>query len=128
MPHSDGISPTSGADRIGPTAAIKSVNAIDHVRCTGGVIYNQMFSPSAVSTDAGIKKWIDLIRTHIALDNGQIQFNVIDEKTLLDAQKNPEKYKGLLIRVAGYTSYFVELDKEIQDDIINRTTQKGLGS
>jgi pyruvate formate-lyase/glycerol dehydratase family glycyl radical enzyme len=120
-PLADGISPNYGADKKGPTAVMKSVCAIDHVRCGNGVIFNQKINPTAVETDEGMRKWADMIRGYINLGGGHVQFNIVSAETLRDAQKNPEKYKGLVVRVAGYSAFFNELAKEVQDSIIART-------
>ncbi len=119
-PLSEGISPVQGADRKGPTAVIKSVSKIDHLR-TGGTLLNQKFTPQLLSTDEGIDKLVHLIRTHFRLDNHHIQFNVVNAETLRKAQENPEKYRDLIVRVAGYSDYFVDLTPELQDEIIRRT-------
>ncbi|MFX0124643.1 MAG: trans-4-hydroxy-L-proline dehydratase [Candidatus Hodarchaeota archaeon] len=119
-PLSEGISPVQGADRNGPTAVIKSVSKIDHLR-TGGTLLNQKFTPQLLSTDAGIEKLMHLIRAHFKLDSHHIQFNVVTADTLRKAQENPEKYRDLIVRVAGYSDYFVDLIPELQDEIIRRT-------
>ncbi|MHA1945065.1 MAG: trans-4-hydroxy-L-proline dehydratase [Candidatus Hodarchaeales archaeon] len=119
-PLSEGISPVQGADRNGPTSVIKSVSKLDHLR-TGGTLLNQKFSPQLLSTEAGIEKLMYLIRSYFRLDGHHIQFNVIDAKTLRDAQKAPEKYRDLIVRVAGYSDYFVDLIPDLQDEIIKRT-------
>ncbi|MFX1284296.1 MAG: trans-4-hydroxy-L-proline dehydratase [Promethearchaeota archaeon] len=119
-PLSEGISPVQGADRKGPTAVIKSVSKIDHLR-TGGTLLNQKFSPELLSTEEGIEKLMHLIRAHFKLDSHHIQFNVVTADTLRQAQMNPEKYRDLIVRVAGYSDYFVDLIPELQDEIIRRT-------
>ncbi|WP_323985062.1 trans-4-hydroxy-L-proline dehydratase [Fusibacter ferrireducens] len=118
----DGISPEKGADRNGPTAVIKSASKIDQLK-TGGALLNQKFSPSVVAGDQGIANMSALVRAYFALDGHHIQFNVIERATLLDAQKNPDAYKDLIVRVAGYSDYFNNLDKALQDEIIERTEQ-----
>ncbi|MBT3200843.1 MAG: formate C-acetyltransferase/glycerol dehydratase family glycyl radical enzyme [Phycisphaerales bacterium] len=120
-PLADGISPNYGVDVQGPTAAMKSVCCIDHVRCGNGVIFNQKILPSTVSTDEGIAKWADLIMSYISLGGGHVQFNIVSGETLRDAIDRPEKYKGLVVRVAGYSAFFNELAPEIQESIIART-------
>lgn len=122
-PLADGISPSNGADRKGPTAVLKSVCTIDHIRCPNGMIFNQKFNPDSLSTPEGLKKFADLIRSYINLGGGHVQFNIVSAKTLREAQKNPEKYRGLVVRVAGYSAFFNELAKEVQDSIIARTEQ-----
>ena len=120
LPLSEGISPVQGADRNGPTAVIKSASKIDHVR-TGGTLLNQKFTPSFFDTDNGIENVMHLIRSYFKLDGHHIQFNVVTARTLKKAKKNPEKYRDLIVRVAGYSDYFVDLTDELQDEIIRRT-------
>jgi formate C-acetyltransferase len=119
-PLSEGVSPVQGVDTSGPTAVIKSVSKIDHLR-TGGTLLNQKFSPHLLSTEEGIDNLLHLIRTHFRLDSHHIQFNVVDAETLREAQKNPEKFRDLIVRVAGYSDYFVDLTPELQNEIIKRT-------
>ncbi len=119
-PLSEGISPVQGADRNGPTAVIKSVSKFDHLR-TGGTLLNQKFSPQLLATDEDIEKLMHLIRSHFKLDSHHIQFNVVTADTLRKAQKNPEKYRDLIVRVAGYSDYFVDIIPELQNEIIKRT-------
>jgi formate C-acetyltransferase len=119
-PLSEGVSPVQGADTNGPTAVIKSVSKIDHLR-TGGTLLNQKFSPHLLSTEQGMDNLLHLVRTHFRLDSHHIQFNVIDAETLREAQKNPEKFRDLIVRVAGYSDYFVDLTPELQNEIIKRT-------
>jgi pyruvate formate-lyase/glycerol dehydratase family glycyl radical enzyme len=119
-PLSDGISPSQGADTRGPTAVIKSASKIDHAR-TGGTLLNQKFLPQVLQGDTGIEKLAHLIRTYFRLGGHHIQFNVVDAETLRNAQKNPEMYRDLIVRVAGYSDYFVDIGKELQDEIISRT-------
>jgi len=122
-PLSEGISPVQGADRKGPTAVIKSASKIDHAR-TGGTLLNQKFAPELLEAEQGLDKLADLIRAYFRLDGHHIQFNVINAETLRDAQKHPEKYGDLLVRVAGYSDYFVNLSTELQSEIIKRTEHK----
>ena len=122
-PLSDGISPSQGADRKGPTAVIKSVAKIDHVK-TGGTLLNQKFMPQLLEDDAGINSLAHLVRTYFRLGGHHIQFNVVNAETLKKAQKTPENYKDLIVRVAGYSDYFVDIGKELQDEIIKRTEHK----
>jgi pyruvate formate-lyase/glycerol dehydratase family glycyl radical enzyme len=121
-PLSEGISPEKGADRKGPTAVIKSAAKMDHIK-TGGTLLNQKFTPSVVAGDQGLENMVSLVRTYFNLDGHHIQFNVIDRKTLLNAQQHPEEYKDLIVRVAGYSDHFHNLSKELQDEIIERTEQ-----
>ena len=120
----DGISPTTGMDVNGPTAVFKSVCTIDHYRCPNGVIFNQKVNPTVISTPEGMRKFIELIRTYIKMGGGHIQFNIVSADTLRDAQKNPEKHRGLVIRVAGYSAFFNEIHRDVQDSIIARTEQE----
>jgi formate C-acetyltransferase len=122
-PVSEGVSPVQGADRRGPTAVIKSVSKIDHLR-TGGTLLNQKFAPELLEDEQGMDKLGYLIRTYFRLDGHHIQFNVISADTLREAQKHPEKYTDLLVRVAGYSDYFVDLSTELQNEIIKRTEHK----
>ncbi len=119
-PLSEGVSPVQGADRKGPTAVIKSVAKMDHAR-TGGTLLNQKFTPHLLATEDGIEKLAHLIRSFFRLDGHHIQFNVVSAATLRDAQKHPEKYRDLIIRVAGYSDYFVDLSVVLQNEIIKRT-------
>ena len=121
-PVSEGISPEKFADTNGPTAVIKSCAKMDHMS-TGGTLLNQKFTPSAIAGDTGLENLASLIRTYFAMDGHHIQFNVFDKETLLEAQKHPDEYKDLIVRVAGYSDYFRNLDRELQDEIINRTAQ-----
>lgn len=120
-PLADGISPDYGVDKQGPTAVMKSVSKIDHIRCANGVIFNQKISPMAVSTPEGMKKWVDMVMTYINLGGGHVQFNIVSADTLREAQETPDKFKGLVVRVAGYSAFFNELAEEVQDSIIART-------
>jgi formate C-acetyltransferase len=122
-PLSEGVSPVQGADRRGPTAVIKSVSKIDHAR-TGGTLLNQKFAPELLADEEGLDRLAHLIRTHFKLDAHHIQFNVVKAETLREAQKHPEKYGDLLVRVAGYSDYFVNLGVELQNEIIKRTEHK----
>ena len=118
----DGISPEKGADRFGPTAVIKSASKLDQLK-TGGALLNQKFTPKVIGGEEGLNYVAALIKSYFALDGHHIQFNVIDRETLLDAQKHPEEYENLIVRVAGYSDYFNNLDRALQDEIINRTEQ-----
>jgi len=122
-PLSEGVSPVQGVDRKGPTAVIKSVSKIDHAR-TGGTLLNQKFAPELLADEEGLDKLAHLIRTYFKLDGHHVQFNVVDAETLREAQKHPERYGDLLVRVAGYSDYFVNLTLELQNEIIKRTEHK----
>jgi formate C-acetyltransferase len=119
-PLSEGISPVQGADRHGPTAVLKSAAKMDHVR-TGGTLLNQKFTPQLLKDDDSLDKLVQLIRTYFKLDGHHIQFNVVDAATLRAAQKSPEQYRDLIVRVAGYSDYFCDLSQALQDEIIART-------
>jgi formate C-acetyltransferase len=122
-PLSEGISPVQGADRQGPTAVIKSAAKIGHLR-TGGTLLNQKFTPQLLADDKGINGLASLVRAYFKLDGHHVQFNVVDTATLRAAQKHPEKYRDLIVRVAGYSDYFVDIGSELQEEIIRRTEHK----
>ncbi|MFX1573643.1 MAG: trans-4-hydroxy-L-proline dehydratase [Promethearchaeota archaeon] len=119
-PLSEGISPVQGMDLKGPTAVIKSAGKIDHLR-TGGTLLNQKFSPKFFSSDTGINNLSYLIRAYFKMDGHHIQFNVVAADTLRAAQRDPGKFKNLIVRVAGYSDYFINLGSDLQDEIIKRT-------
>jgi pyruvate formate-lyase/glycerol dehydratase family glycyl radical enzyme len=119
-PLSEGVSPVQGADRHGPTAALRSVAKMDHAR-TGGTLLNQKFTPQMLASEEGLDKLVQLIRGYFRLDGHHIQFNVVDAATLRAAQQNPEQYRSLIVRVAGYSDYFCDLSPTLQDEIIART-------
>ena len=122
-PVSDGISPSQGADTQGPTAVIKSAARIDHAR-TGGTLLNMKFSPQVLANDDDLAKLMHLIRAYFKMDGHHIQFNVIKAETLREAQEHPEQNRDLIIRVAGYSDYFVDLGRDLQNEIIARTEQQ----
>ena len=124
-PLSEGISPVQGADRSGPTAVLKSAAKIDHLR-TGGTLLNQKFLPQDLPGPPGIDRIADLVRSYFKLDGHHIQFNVVDAATLRRAREEPERYRDLIVRVAGYSDYFVDLTDELQDEIIRRTAHQDL--
>lgn len=123
MPQSEGISPVQGADMNGPTGVIKSASKMDHLK-TGGTLLNLKFTPSLVEDEEGIQKLSQLVRSYFKLDGHHIQFNVVNADTLRKAQKNPELYKDLIVRVAGYSDYFCDLSEALQNEIIARTEHK----
>jgi trans-4-hydroxy-L-proline dehydratase len=125
QPLSEGISPVQGADRQGPTAVVKSASKMDHTR-TGGTLLNLKFTPQVLEGEDGIDKLSQLVRAYFKLDGHHIQFNVVKAETLKDAQQHPEQYRDLIVRVAGYSDYFCDLSKELQDEIIGRTEHKVL--
>lgn len=121
-PLSEGISPVQGADRKGPTAVIKSAAKIDHLK-TGGTLLNQKFTPHFLDSEEGINNILHLVRSYFKMDGHHIQFNVVSADTLRKAQKSPEEYRDLIVRVAGYSDYFVNLGIDLQNEIIERTEQ-----
>jgi trans-4-hydroxy-L-proline dehydratase len=125
LPVSEGISPVQGADTQGPTSVIKSAAKIDHLR-TGGTLLNQKFSPSFFEDQEAIHKITHLVRSYFRMDGHHIQFNVVSADTLRKAQKNPENYRDLIVRVAGYSDYFNDLGEDLQEEIIRRTEHESL--
>lgn len=125
MPLSEGISPFQGVDRLGPTAVIKSASKIDHLK-TGGTLLNQKFSPQFFEDEESYAQITALIRSYFKLDGHHIQFNVVNADTLRDAQKNPELYRDLIVRVAGYSDYFNDLGEDLQNEIIRRTAHESM--
>ncbi len=123
VPLSEGISPVQGADTKGPTAVLNSAAKLDHLK-TGGTLLNQKLSPALFDDDAGILKLVSLIRSYFRMDGHHIQFNVVTADTLRHAQKHPEKYRDLIVRVAGYSDYFNDLGEDLQNEIIKRSEQK----
>ena len=122
-PVADGVSPSAGKDVKGPTAAATSVSRLDHFIVSNGTLFNQKFHPSALAGREGLEKFVSLIQTFFDQKGMHMQFNVVDRETLLDAQKHPEKYSHLVVRVAGYSALFTTLSRSLQDDIIRRTEQ-----
>ena len=122
-PVAYGVSPSAGKDVKGPTAAATSVSRLDHFIVSNGTLFNQKFHPSALSGREGLEKFVALIRGYFDQKGMHMQFNVVDRQTLLDAQEHPEKYKHLVVRVAGYSALFTTLSRSLQDDIIRRTEQ-----
>ena len=125
-PLADGVSPNGGTDREGPGAVLKSVANLPHDRFVQGTLLNMKVEPEMLNSENGIRQMMALLKSMCSLGIFHVQFNVIDRETLLAAQAHPEKYRGLLIRVAGYTAYFTELGKDVQDEIIARTEQTTL--
>ncbi len=125
QPVADGVSPTAGTDVCGPTAACNSVAKLDHGIASNGTLFNMKFHPSALSGEEGLEKFIAMLRAYFDQKGMHMQFNVVDRNTLLDAQKHPEKYAHLVVRVAGYSALFTTLSRSLQDDIIRRTEQTG---
>ena len=125
QPQSEGISPVQGSDKFGPTGVIKSASKMDHIK-TGGTLLNQKFSPSFFRTEEGMENVMHLVRTYFKLEGHHIQFNVVDKETLVKAQENPEQYSDLIVRVAGYSDYFNDLNEGLQNEIINRTEHEAM--
>lgn len=123
-PQSEGISPVQGTDRLGPTAVIKSASKMDHSR-TGGTLLNQKFTPDLLENEMGIKNLMHLVRTYFRLGGHHIQFNIVSASLLREAQLNPEEHKDLIVRVAGYSDYFNDLNEGLQNEIIARTEHRG---
>ena len=123
-PVSEGISPVQGADRRGPTAVLSSAAKMDHLR-TGGSLLNQRFTPAILAGDDGIEKLAHLVRTYFQMDGHHVQFNVVDTPTLRQAQRDPGAYRGLMVQVTGYSDYFCNLGRELQEEIITRTAHEG---
>lgn len=124
-PIADGVSPAAGRDVHGPTAAANSVAKLDHFTPSNGTLFNMKFHPSALEGQSGLESLVALVRGYFDQKGSHMQFNVVSRQTLLDAQAHPEKYKSLVVRVAGYSALFTTLSKPLQDDIIRRTEQKG---
>ena len=125
-PLADGVSPNGGTDTEGPGAVLKSVAHLPHDRFVQGTLLNMKIEPEMLNSENGIMQMMALLKSMCSLGIFHVQFNVIDRETLLAAQERPEEYRGLLIRVAGYTAYFTELGKDVQDEIIARTEQESL--
>jgi formate C-acetyltransferase len=119
-PVSEGISPVQGADRLGPTAVLKSAGKMDHIK-TGGTLLNMKFTPSLLAEDADIEKAGHLVRGYFRMHGHHIQFNVVDAPALREAQADPQSHRDLIVRVAGYSDYFCDLSQALQDEIIART-------
>ena len=122
-PVADGVSPSAGMDKNGPTASANSVSKLDHGIASNGTLFNMKFHPSVLQGRSGLESFVALIRGYFDQKGSHVQFNVVSRETLRDAQANPEKYKSLVVRVAGYSALFTTLSKSLQDDIINRTEQ-----
>ncbi|MDO4608089.1 MAG: glycyl radical protein [Clostridia bacterium] len=124
-PVADGVSPAAGRDIKGPTAAANSVSRLDHFIASNGTLFNMKFHPSALAGQSGLESFAALVQGYFDQKGSHMQFNVVSRETLRDAQKNPEKYKSLVVRVAGYSALFTTLSRSLQEDIINRTEQGG---
>ncbi len=124
-PIADGVSPAAGRDVKGPTASANSVSKLDHYIASNGTLFNMKFHPSALEGRSGLESFVALVRGYFDRKGSHMQFNVVSRETLRDAQKNPDKYRSLVVRVAGYSALFTTLSKSLQEDIINRTEQQG---
>ena len=124
-PVADGVSPAAGRDSHGPTAACNSVSTLDHFIASNGTLYNMKFHPTALAGTNGLENFVALVQGYFDRKGSHMQFNVVSRETLRDAQKHPENYKGLVVRVAGYSALFTTLSRSLQEDIINRTEQGG---
>ena len=120
-PIAEGCSPCQGADRTGPTAVLRSLGKLPHTCIDGGTLLNLKFTPASVEGEAGRIRLSAFLKSFLDLDVFHVQFNVVGHEVLRCAQAHPEEYKSLLVRVAGYSAYFVELSREVQDDILSRT-------
>jgi formate C-acetyltransferase len=120
-PLSSAIDPSNGVDLEGPTKMHKSAAKIDTWRTTNGILFNCKFTTASVASDRELAKWADLVRAYILLRGQSVQYTVVDGEALKKAQKHPDEYRDLIVRTGGYSAFFVELTKEIQDTIIART-------
>jgi formate C-acetyltransferase len=118
---SDGVSPTQNRDVNGPTAAMKSVARLDHALCYNGTLYNMKFTPDFFDTESRRKKFISMVDAYFGMGGFHVQYNVVSRETLEDAKVNPMQHRDLIVRVAGYSAYFIELDPFVQDEVIART-------
>ena len=121
VPLADGCSPTHGTEELGPTAVLKSVSKINGSEVDGGMLLNIKFDPAAVRGEEGLDRFVSFLKTFMDLGLYHVQFNVLDRETLEEARAKPEEFKSLLVRVSGYSAYFVEISKPLQDDVIGRT-------
>jgi formate C-acetyltransferase len=124
VPLSEGISPVQGADRLGPTAVVKSAAKMDHIK-TGGTLLNMKFTPALMAGEGGLESVANLIRGYFRMDGHHMQFNVVSADTLREAQRNPTAHRDLIVRVAGYSDYFCDLSEALQNEIIARTEHEG---
>jgi formate C-acetyltransferase len=123
LPISDGTSPAQGADRHGPTAVCRSLGKLDQVK-SGGTLLNQRFLPGVLEGETGLNALAALVRGYFRQGGHHVQFNVVGTDTLRDAQVHPDRYRDLLVRVAGYSDYFVDIGRDLQDEIISRTAHE----
>ncbi|MDY2625644.1 MAG: pyruvate formate lyase family protein [Coriobacteriales bacterium] len=122
-PLSDGISPIQGADHNGPTGVLRSVATIDHGACHNGTLLNMRFHPTALANEEDVTKFVSLVRTYFEMGGMELQFNMVSADTMRKAQRDPEDYKDLVVRVAGFSAYFTELHPGLQDEVISRTEE-----
>ena len=120
-PIAEAISPRQGFDKHGPTAYLSSASKLPHTDIDNGNQLNIRLSPSAVAGEQGTRKLRQLFESYFNMGGMQVQFNVVSTDALHDAQANPDKYKNLIVRIAGFSAYFVEMPKPLQDDFITRT-------
>ena len=120
-PLSDGISPVQSMDKSGPISTLQSLLTFDYTKYGNGTLCNMKFHPTALRSEGGLEKLIAVMRTYFSQGGMELQLNIISGDTLRDAQKHPENYRDLVVRVAGFSAYFVEVFKESQDDLIHRT-------
>ena len=125
-PVADGVSPSAGRDTHGPTAAANSVSRLEPFIASNGTLFNMKFHPSALAGRSGLANFVSLVRSYFDQKGSHMQFNVVSRETLLDAQRHPENYRSLVVRVAGYSALFTTLSRSLQDDIINRTEQTSI--
>lgn len=127
LPLADGCSPTHGTEELGPTAVLKSVSKINAAEVDGGMLLNIKFDPAVVRGEKGLDRFVSYLKSFMDLGLYHVQFNVLDRQTLEEARENPQDYKSLLVRVSGYSAYFVEISKPLQDDLIGRTAFRAIG-
>ena len=120
-PIADAASPVQGRDKNGPTAVLASSLCYDHEKFMDGVCLNIRIHPTALSREDGVAKVRDMVKAYMASGGAEAQFNVVSSKTMRDAQENPDEYRNLVVRIAGYSAYFVELSHDCQEDLISRT-------
>ena len=123
-PAAEGCSPVQGTDMKGPTSVLKTISKLPNILMTGGQLLNVRFSPDLINNDIGFQKFLMFIKSFIAIKGWHIQFNIMSTETLINAQKNPEEYRDIIVRVAGYCAQFITLDPTTQNDIISRTQQR----
>ena len=123
-PIADAISPAQGRDKNGPISVFRSSVCFDHHDFLGGIALNLRMHPSVISRDDGAAKLRDVTKAYFSGGGMEVQYNIVDTETLRAAQREPEKYRDLVVRIAGYSAYFIELGKALQDDIIARNENR----